>query len=228
MPSNGSLWDPYHLNSIQLQEDGSFVISLRNTWAAYKVDIATGRIEWLLGGKRSSYTFGPGAEFQWQHNVMVHPGTPLVTVFDDHCCRITPAGKPVMTGPSRGLVLKLDPTTHTATLVDQYAHGATFDTEYMGDIEPLPGGNEFVGWGSARRFPEYTASGRMLLDAALPAPDVTYRVTLEPWVGLPLYPPSAAARRSEDGLWSTRAGTVPRKWHPRGCSPDPVRPRSCR
>ena len=29
----------------------------------------------------------------------------------------------------------------------------------------------------------------------LPGPDLTYRATLEPWVGLPLYPPAGAARR---------------------------------
>jgi hypothetical protein len=65
----------------------------------------------------------------------------------------------------------------------------------MGNIEPLPNGNEFVGWGSQPYFSEYTASGRMLLGAVLPGPDITYRATIEPWVGLPRYPPSGAVRR---------------------------------
>jgi hypothetical protein len=194
-PTNGP-WDAYHVNSIDLPGDGSLVVSMRNTWAAYKVDVATGRIEWTLGGKHSSFRFGSGAGFKWQHNVVVYPGTPLVTVFDDHCCQSMSGGKYVSpTGPSRGLVLKLDPVTHTATLADQYTHGASFDSEYMGSIQPLPGGNEFVGWGSQPHFSEYTAAGRMLLDAVLPGPDITYRATVEPWVGLPLYPPSGAARR---------------------------------
>ena len=126
---------------------------------------------------------------------MVYPGTPFVTLFDDACCMITAAGKHVASGPSRGLVLKLEPATHTAIVADQYTQGASFDSEFMGDIEPLPGGNEFVGWGSQPRFSECTASGRMLLDAVLPGPDITYRATVEPWVGLPLYPPSGAARQ---------------------------------
>jgi hypothetical protein len=195
VPRNGSLWDPYHLNSIELPGDGSFVISMRNTWAAYKVRIATGRIDWSLGGKQSSFSFGPGAAFQWQHDVTIYPGTPLATVFDDHCCQTTPAGNAIASAPSRGLVLKLNPTAHTATLVSQFTHGADSDSEFMGNIEPLPDGNEFVGWGSLGSFSEYNASGRMLLDAALPRPDVTYRATVEPWVGLPLYPPSGAARQ---------------------------------
>lgn len=197
VPTNGSPWDAYHLNSIDLPGDGSFVISMRNTWAAYKVAISTGRIEWTLGGKDSSFSFETGAEFQWQHDVTVYPRTPLVTVFDDHCCQTAPMGRPLATGPSRGLVLTLDAATHAATLVDQYTHGPTFDSEFMGNIEPLPDGNEFVGWGSQGRFSEYTASGKMLLDGALPSPDITYRATVEPWIGLPLYPPRGAARRTK-------------------------------
>jgi EmrB/QacA subfamily drug resistance transporter len=198
LPTNGFPWDAYHVNAIDLPGDGTFVVSMRNTWAAYKVTINTGTIGWTLGGRHSSFTFGSGADFQWQHNVAVYPGSALVTVFDDHCCQITGGGTYVSaTGPSRGLVLKLDQSAHTATLAGQYTHGGNFDAEYMGNIEPLPNGNEFVGWGSAHYVSEYSASGQLLLDATLPNPDLSYRANLEPWVGLPLYPPLGAARQKE-------------------------------
>jgi hypothetical protein len=64
----------------------------------------------------------------------------------------------------------------------------------MGSLEPLPDGNEFVGWGSAPYISEYSPSGQLLMDAYLPHPDLSYRARVEPWVGLPLYPPSGAAR----------------------------------
>ena len=83
---------------------------------------------------------------------MVYPGAPFVTLFDDACCKITAAGKHVASGPSRGLVLKLEPATHTAIVADQYTQEASFDSEFTGDIEPLPGGNEFVSWGSRPAF----------------------------------------------------------------------------
>ena len=51
LPTNGFPWDAYHVNSINLAGDGTFVVSMRNTWAAYKVNIATGAIEWTLGGR---------------------------------------------------------------------------------------------------------------------------------------------------------------------------------
>ena len=195
LPTNGFPWDAYHVNAIDLAGNGTFVVSMRNTWAAYAVNINAGKIEWTLGGKHSSFKFGPGAEFQWQHDVGVYPGSPLVTVFDDHCCQITGGGTYVSpAGASRGLVLRLDRRTHSATLAGQYVHGADFDADYMGDIEPLANGNELVGWGSQPEFSEYTAAGRLVMDAVFPTPDQNYRATLGQWVGLPLNPPAAVAR----------------------------------
>jgi hypothetical protein len=196
IPTNGFPWDAYHVNAIDLPGDGSFVVSMRDTWAVYKVNITTGKIEWTLGGPHSSFKVGPGADFQWQHDVVTYPGSPLITMFDDHCCQLTGGGTYVSpTAASRGLVLKLDQKTHTATFAGEYSHGSNFDSDYMGSLEPLANGNELVGWGSSPFITEYSASGDMLLDARLPGSDITYRAQLEPWVGQPLTPPAAAARQ---------------------------------
>jgi hypothetical protein len=195
-PTNGFPWDAYHVNSISVPNNGTFLVSMRNTWAAYLVNIATGKIEWTLGGKRSSFKFGPGAAFQWQHDVMLAGGS-TVTLFDDHCCQLTGGGTSVpATGPSRGIVLNVNQTTRTATLLAQYPGGGQFETEYMGDTQPLPGGNVFVGWGSQPYFSEYSRSGKLLLEGEFPRPDLTYRATLAQWVGLPLSPPVGAARQT--------------------------------
>jgi hypothetical protein len=130
--------------------------------------------------------------------VVTYPGSPLITMFDDHCCQITGGGTYVSpTGPSRGLVLKLDQQAHTATLASEYSHGSRFDSDYMGSLEPLSNRNEIVGWGSSPFITEYSASGDMLLDARLPGSDITYRAQVEPWVGQPLTPPAAAARQKD-------------------------------
>jgi EmrB/QacA subfamily drug resistance transporter len=196
LPTNAFPWDAYHVNSIELIGDGTFLVSMRNTWAAYLVDIDTGRIEWTLGGKRSDFKFGPGAAFQWQHDVRLD-GDSTVTMFDDHCCQLTGGGTSVpATGPSRGLVLRLNQGTRTATLVAQYSGDGKFESEYMGDTQPLANGNVFVGWGSEPYFSEYSRSGKLLLAGELPGPNLTYRATLEPWVGEPLSPPVGAALRT--------------------------------
>jgi len=199
VPTNGFPWDAYHVNSVQLIGNGTFLVSMRNTWAAYLVNIASGRIEWTLGGKRSSFKLGLGAAFQWQHDVVLAPGS-TVSMFDDHCCQLTGGGTSVpATGPSRGLVLKLDQSTRTAMLAAQYPGGDKFETEYMGDTEPLANGNVFVGWGSEPYFSEYSRSGKLLFEGELPGPNLTYRATLEQWFGLPLSPPVGAARRTNGG-----------------------------
>ena len=199
VPTNGFPWDAYHVNAVELAGNGAFLVSMRNTWAAYMVDAATGRIEWTLGGKRSSFKFGPGAAFQWQHDVALGPDS-TVSMFDDHCCQLTGGGTSVpATGPSRGLILKLDPASYTATLVHQYTGADEFESEYMGDTQPLANGDTFVGWGSEPYLSEFSASGKLLLEGNFPGSDLSYRSTVEPWVGLPLTRPAAAARESDDG-----------------------------
>jgi len=227
VPTNGFPWDAYHVNSISLTGKGQFLVSMRSTWAAYLVDVATGRIKWTLGGKRSSFTFGKGADFQWQHDVAFGVGghsDSTVTMFDDHCCQLTGGGTSVpATGPSRGLVLKLDESAKTATLVAQYPGGDQFETEYMGDTQPLANGNAFIGWGSEPYLSEYSHTGKQLLQGRFPGPDLSYRSTLEPWVGLPLTKPAGAARRAggkttvyaswngatEVASWRVLAGAAP-------------------
>jgi hypothetical protein len=118
-------------------------------------------------------------------------------VFDDHCCQITGGGTYVApTADSRGLVLNLNTKTkpYTASLADQYYRPNAVDPDYMGSIQPLPGGNEFVGWGSKPYFSEFTAAGKTVLDGLLPGSDLSYRATVQPWVGLPLTQPSGAIR----------------------------------
>jgi EmrB/QacA subfamily drug resistance transporter len=196
VPTNGFPWDAYHVNAIDLVGNGTFLVSMRNTWAAYLVDAATGKIEWTLGGRHSSFTFGPGAAFQWQHDVALENPT-TVTMFDDHCCQLTGGGTRVPpTGPSRGLVLKLNQSTHVATLAAQYTGGGQFESEYMGDTQPLANGNVFIGWGSEPYFSEYSASGKLLLEANFPGNDLSYRSMVEQWVGLPLSSPVGAARQT--------------------------------
>ena len=198
-PANGFPWDAYHVNSVDPLADGKFLVSMRNTWAIYLVDARTGRIEWTLGGKHSSFTVPSSAHFEWQHDARL-TGSGAVSVFDDHCCDITGAGVYLSaTGPSRGLVLKLDPAAHTAQVLHTYSHGVTVESRYMGNVQPLPNGNTLVGWGDVPFVSEFNSSGKLIYDVVLPEPNITYRAYIQRWVGLPLKPPSGAARRSGDG-----------------------------
>jgi EmrB/QacA subfamily drug resistance transporter len=196
-PTNGFPWDAYHVNWIDLVGNGKFLVSMRDMWAAYLVDMETGRVDWALGGKHSTFEFGPGAAFEWQHDVTLRRDS-TVTLFDDHCCLARGADTFVdATAPSRGLILKLDVQGRTATLVDEFGADRRIASAYMGNTQPLGNGNVLIGWGSQPYFSEYDKSGRQLMDAEFPDPNIAYRVNRAPWVGRPSYPPAGAAR--EDG-----------------------------
>ncbi len=221
-PTNGFPWDAYHVNAIDVTSPDTALISMRNTWAAYMVNLDTGQIEWALGGKHSSFKFGPRAAFEWQHDVALGPNS-TVTLFDDHCCQISGAGTFLSaTGPSRGVILKLDHAAGTATLAAEYGVGKKLDADYMGDTQSLPNGNVFVGWGSEPQFSEYSASGQLLLDATLPHPDEAYRTNRAPWSGIPLDPPSGAAGGTAPKPPYTPPGTGPPASHPGRCMRAPA------
>jgi hypothetical protein len=193
--SPAEAWDAYHVNSINLVAGGDFLVSMRNTWGAYLVNAGTGAIQWTLGTEHNdSFTLGAGASFEWQHDVELHSGDE-VSIFDDACCELSgtgPFANP--SGPSRGLVLKLDTTAHTATLVAQYRHSPTLNAGTQGNTQLLANGNVFVGWGSQPYLTEYAKSGKALLDAIFPGPDLSFRAYIESWTGDPSSPPSGAGR----------------------------------
>jgi hypothetical protein len=194
----------YHVNSVDPLGNGTFLVSMRNTWAVYLVNAKTGRIEWTLGGKHSSFTVPSADHFEWQHDAQLLNPTTL-SVFDDHCCMITGAGVYLnATGPSRGLVLELNTASHTVKLAKQYSHGVSVESRYMGNVQQLPDGNAFVGWGDAPFISEFSKSGQLIFDADFPTPDMSYRAYVQHWVGLPLYPPSGAAR-THDGTTTVYA-----------------------
>lgn len=188
-------WDAYHVNSIQLVGAHEFLVSMRNTWTAYLVDTTTGNIVWRLGGKHSTFAVPASAQFQWQHDVELHPGN-VVSLFDDACCAFAQGKFQAPNGPSRGLVLKLDMANHTASLDGQYARHPAIDAAFLGNTDVLPNGNVVVGWGSQPFFSEYGKSGKLLLDARWPGPDLSYRAFVQNWVGTPFFGPSGAARKA--------------------------------
>ncbi|HEX4032991.1 MAG TPA: MFS transporter [Solirubrobacteraceae bacterium] len=202
VPTNAFPWDTYHVNSISLEGNNAMLVSMRDTWAAYLVNLRPGKgrghIIWTLGGRHSSFQIAKGADFQWQHDVKLQPGN-VVTMFDDHCCQLTGGGTYVApSASSRPLTLKLNLANHTTRMLsaDVTSNGQSLGiaSDYMGSTQPLPNGNTMVGWGSTDFMSEYSPNGTEVLGAVWPGSNLSYRAVIEPWVGLPLTPPVGAAR----------------------------------
>lgn len=186
-------YDPWHLNSMQLLRGNRILASMRNTWAGYDIDIATGRILWTLNGKHSSFKMGRGARFAFQHDIeMLSPHT--ITLYDDA------AGPPVVEQQSRGLELTVSTRHHTASVHHQFVRpGGKTLAGSQGNTQTLRNGNKFVGFGSVPFISEFSSSGALLFDASLPFGDDTYRAYRVPWVGTPdpaTTPPSLAGTGS--------------------------------
>lgn len=187
-------WDAYHLNNVQPLANGQFLASLRTEWGAYLVDSSTSQTVWKLGGKNSTFKLGSGASFFYQHDVQYNAAKSMVSMFDNGCCGLDADGtffKP--NGPTRGLVLKLDTTAHTATLVQQYSlKNVVAGTQ--GNTQLLPNGNALVGFGQQPFFAEYGKTGNLLFEAEFPSPDTSYRAFVGRWTGQPTSSPTGAAQ----------------------------------
>jgi Arylsulfotransferase (ASST) len=194
--STATAWDVYHINSISLAGNDEFLVSMRNTWGGYLVNASTGQIVWTLGTRaNNSFTFGSGATFEWQHDMELHSGNE-VSLFDDACCALGGSQFTSPFGQSRGLVLSLNTTAHTATVVHQYTHNPSLETSTQGNTQLLSDGDVVIGWGAEPYLTEYSKTGKVLLDATMPGPDISYRTYVESWVGTPIYPPSGAGRET--------------------------------
>jgi hypothetical protein len=189
-PVPNGVWDPYdyfHVNSVALDADGNLLISSRNTWAVYKVSHQTGAVIWTLGGKYSSFKFGAGAAFAFQHDVRARAGgDALLTMFDDG------AGPPYVHSQSRALELRLDLERKTATVVSQRFHTPPVLASYEGNEQEMPGGNDFVGWGQQPFFTQYDANGKLLFEGRFVDANISYRAYRFPWHATPVTPPALA------------------------------------
>ena len=177
-------FDYFHINSVQDDGPDQVLISARHTHAIYEVARQTGSLTWQLGGRQSSFTFDSGASFAWQHDAR-RQADGTITMFDNEASPIT----------SRGLRLSLDMATMTATVAAAYLPPTPRDAATQGDVQVLPNGNVFVGWGQEPFYSEYTGGGSLLDDDTFAA-GTSYRTFLDPWVGLPTTPPAAVLTRS--------------------------------
>jgi hypothetical protein len=195
----GDAYDYFHINAVNVDNDGNLLISSRHTWTVYKVDRHTGRILWRLGGKRSDFTLGPGVRFAWQHNPLP-AGENTVRLFDNEN-----NGSDQVSPQSRVIWIQLDTATASATLVKSITHPAALSVPSQGNAQGLDNGDTFVGWGERGRVSEFDPQGRLLFDATLPGGNDTYRGYRADWAGQPDTPPTATARTNRDGTTTVHA-----------------------
>jgi len=221
----GGTFDYFHINSIDVDSDDNLLVSSRTTFAVYKIDRRTGEVIWKLGGKRSSFEMGPGTWMRYQHDARRQTdGT--ITVFDN--------GGVQKDDQSYGLVLEPDEDEMTVTLEREYANPSGRVAAVMGNVQLLPNGHAFIGWGSDPVFSEFGRKGELLFSARFPSKVNSYRAFRFPWSGKPDEDPAVAAESgpadeevtvyaswngaTEVAAWQTLAGPGPDRLRPVGAS----------
>ena len=209
-------FDYFHINSVDVDKDENLLVSARRTSTVYKIDRGSGEVIWRLGGKKGDFRMGKGTDFAYQHDARRQPdGT--VTLFDNY-------GPEDQTGQSRGIVLKLDEGAMKANLVREYPGGGDHIADTQGNVQALPGGNVFVGWGSEPFISEFDREGNLIFNAKLEPWGETYRAFRLPWSGRPNDAPAVAAEAgaedkvtlyaswngaTEVAFWRVLAGPAP-------------------
>ncbi|KAJ5546578.1 hypothetical protein N7494_004163 [Penicillium frequentans] len=183
-------YDVFHMNSIDKDSAGNYLISARHTHSITSIDGKTGEVLWTLGGKLNDFadaSEGQATNFCWQHDARWR-GEHTLTLFDN-------TAETFMDGPteSRGMTVELDTDNLIATLRSEYYHPEGIRATSQGNMQVLAdSGNVLVAWGHCAAFTEFSSDGEMLCDTHF-APSnwfqlgqaVSYRIAKGSWAGQP-------------------------------------------
>ena len=216
-PTTGWAWDYFHGNSIEPPRPGrrTLVVSARKTSAVYGIDRVTGRVRWVLGGKRDQFHLGSARRFCAQHDARVLPGGDL-SVFDNGGTQLPgDCGK----HPARVLRFRLDTARKRVRLVRSVGSrissddGAGFWPSAVGSARWQGDGDVLVSWGNTGRVTEVSPDGDVRFRLQLGV--WSYRAVRASWQGRPDGRPAIAARRAggDVEVWASWNGaTHVRRW----------------
>ncbi|KAH7145650.1 ASST-domain-containing protein [Dactylonectria estremocensis] len=197
-------WDYFHLNSIDKDDEGNYLISARHTSTIYKLSGRDGSIIWQLGGKRSTFDLPSELDFGYQHdarflNRSADGAIETISFFDNSAWTFGPNEEDQATtrSHSRALIVELNHNDKSLLVVHSYASPDGLSAHSQGNAQILPNGNVFVNWGQEGAVTEFLADGTPIFNAFLDtdAAVQSYRGFRFEWTGRPRETPSVAAVR---------------------------------
>ncbi|KAG0650207.1 hypothetical protein D0Z07_3315 [Hyphodiscus hymeniophilus] len=200
---NPDPFDFFHLNSIDKDLKGNYLISSRFTFTVTYINGVTGDIIWILGGKRNNFTDlsgGKATGFMYQHDARWSDDYTTITIFDNGA-----EDWHYVEPYTRGIRIKIDQEAMTAELVTEYANPHHIYGMSQGSLQTLPNGNVLMGYGNTGAMTEYAGDGTVLCDVHF-GPETwfgsgdiqSYRTYKFNWVGRPDTKPDIAFVRSDD------------------------------
>ncbi|KAB8226723.1 ASST-domain-containing protein [Aspergillus novoparasiticus] len=209
--SNATAWDYFHINSVDKNNDGDYLVSARHTSCIYKISGEDGAIQWRLGGTNSSIEM-QGYNFSSQHDarfIQENDTTTVISLFDNGS-----NGYRNTSSKSSGIIVSIDHGTNTSSLMKRYeAPGNGLLSTSQGNLQILANQNTFIGWGSNPSISEHTEDGTPVYFATLnDARAMNYRAFKFNWTGEPSDNPTlrtyAAAPGSATTFWVSWNGAT--------------------
>ncbi|KAI1177861.1 Arylsulfotransferase-domain-containing protein [Nemania sp. FL0916] len=208
-----SAFDFFHINSVDVDGEGNYIISARHTSTILCISPHGGKILWTLGGKASDFfdaSGGAASDFMYQHDVRPQgedqreSRTLTLSIFDNAAAER--AGELSPYSQSRGLLVRLDTTNMTVSLLRSYTDPVHTQraASSQGSMQVLPD-RVVLGYGWLPYITEFARDTGDVLCAVELAPAVTARWGLintyrafkvSDWVGRPAAPPDVYFDRS--------------------------------
>ncbi|KAK8217602.1 hypothetical protein M8818_001361 [Zalaria obscura] len=194
-------WDYFHINSIDKNADGDYLISARHMAAIYKLSGVDGSIMWEMGGENPTF-HQTNFRFSSQHHArwISENSTHTLLRFYDNASN----GVNITNAHSHGYIISIDHVSGTATMLNSYGapEGDGVLSGSQGNMQLLPNGNLHLGWGEHSYYSEHLPNGTAVMYAKLAdrmSNVMVYRSNKYEWHGYPTTKPS---------LWSySRTGT---------------------
>lgn len=171
---NAAYIDYVHANALEVEPDGSLLMSSRHMDEVTKIDRETGAIVWRWGGRHNQFTFvGDTTKFSHQHAIRrLENGRYML--FDN--------GNYSVPRVSRAVEYVLDQDAMTAERVWQYRTVPDTYGAAMGSAQRLPNGSTLICWGTGQpEITEVSADGEVVMELILPGAYMTYRAFRQEW-----------------------------------------------
>ncbi|OGE52880.1 hypothetical protein PENARI_c009G00103 [Penicillium arizonense] len=188
-------YDYCHINSVDKDDQGRYLVSMRHLHTIACIDGTTGEVSWSLGGKKNDFTDasdGAATDFAWQHDARWR-GPNRLSLFDNAAYTNDDPS-----AVSRGMIIDLDMNAQQATLVQSYDHPQDMMAVSQGNLQLLDTGNVLVGWGHSAAYTEFSPEGEVVCNVHFGASAfftfgrvVSYRVFKFDWIGHPTSTPDA-------------------------------------
>lgn len=182
-------WDYFHINSIDKNADGDYLVSSRHTCAIYKISGTDGSVIWRLHGsnptfRNINFSFSQQHDARWLFENATHS---VVSLYNNGY-----NGYNQTHAFSSGMIILIDHIENTALQLRNYVPKIEdLVSSSQGNMQRLPNNNVFMGWGSNLFVSEHNEIGELVLWASFGgAPIMNYRALKFEWDGNPTDAPA--------------------------------------